>query len=102
MKCTIYLDYHKWVLQNLDDVLYGCGIAPFIWTIINGCFKILDETSASLWISFSGLDENLWNFTENLRFIGTYKEHFCYNHFHTFIMFIFCMYLHIFMSIFHV
>ena len=32
--CSIYLDYHKWMLQNLD------------------------ETSASLWISFSGLDEN--------------------------------------------
>ena len=25
-----------------------------------------------------------------------------YNHFHTFIMFIFCMYMHIFMSIFYV
>ena len=56
----------------------------------------------TLWISFSGLDENLWNFTKNLPFIGTYNEQFRYNHFHTFTMFIFCMYMHIFMSIFHV
>ena len=40
-ECTIYLDYHKWVLQNFDASFYGGGIAPFIWTIINGCFKIL-------------------------------------------------------------
>ena len=71
-ECTIYLDFHKWVLQNLDAIFYAGEIAPFIWTIINGCFKILDETSASLWISFSGLDENLWNFSKNLGFIGTY------------------------------
>ena len=39
-ECTIYLDFHKWVLQNLDAMFYGGGMAPFIWTFINGCFKI--------------------------------------------------------------
>ena len=53
--CTIYLDYHKWVLQNFDALFYGGGNAPFIWTTINGCFKILDVMNATLWISFAGL-----------------------------------------------
>ena len=38
-ECTIYLDFHKWVLQNLDAIFYAGEIAPFIWTIINGCYK---------------------------------------------------------------
>ena len=32
-ECTIYLDFHKWVLQNLDAMFYGHtggGMAPFI------------------------------------------------------------------------
>ena len=64
-ECTTYLDFHKWVLQNSDAVFYGGGIAPFIWTTINGCFKISDVMNATLWISFAGLDENLWNFLQN-------------------------------------
>ena len=47
-ECTIYLDYHKGVLQNFDASFYVGGIAPFIWTIINGCFKILYVMSASI------------------------------------------------------
>ena len=41
-ECTIYLDFHKWVLQNFDAIFYAGEIAPFIWTIINGYFKNLD------------------------------------------------------------